>query len=975
MSDPTASALLTKVLCSRGGRLPRSLLPTFLELSTENVEQILQDEPQKFSLVGELVLARSPVRICNKYLRNIQEEQCDKLHLCQHYLQGKCWLRRSPQCMFSHDIFSDHNQKVLKDNEIGGLNEYELKVLLFQNDNQLLPKVCVNYLNDSCDCGNNCSQLHICDNFLRGQCDCGDCSRSHNLLEFSSDLLLTRCHISELSIKNFQTLCTVKHCELHQSLKVVVEKGSPTALSEPRKRKSSLDVSQSKSQGGQQEAEDSDSQGASSTQSTSENVNSHLCPPSTEDDEKPVKVLIVENLKSSEVTHPLPALTPLDCQSSILPVTSPIKFSALRNEWTITPSMLLDDTSRSSPTRLPEDSLSASQGPSAPQPKPVTTTTQANASPVIVPMDGPSVFKAQPVATSDKLPPILVVNSSTVPSLPLTSPGKLINSPSFSQGNSVTTPVTKSYSNQPALPTITLISLPAASPSSTPLTSDTSLVNSPTKSQIILTISSTYSAQPVVTTINPVTSTSTRTSSAPSALHLLLNPPPNNHQITTLVNNLTTGPVLPQEDPVQSSVQSQPPGLRVDTNPDSDKIPQICLSNLWKYCKLEGRCPDIHYYLPYRWQIYKGTEWEDISNMEETEKYYCDPKFDRVESVDFTTMRSGVHRVRRLSTVSSVMKPSEYVLTTEWLWYWRDEFGTWTEYGHSNIQNVSSTRFSSDLENVYLADPTTVLPFIAGFHQYEINFQEMKQKNIVYKTKRDVRRRPRYLSFDDVKLLRGSARSSAPQTPMTAAVSPLKTDIYPTTWDMTALPKVGCKKVPIPETSSEFSEIVSIFTKTLSGHVVKSLWRLQNPSLWQVFQWQKEQMKQVNQGQDVNEMRLFHGTEVSHIDAICNQNFDWRICGIHGTVYGQGSYFARDASYAHMYSRSMIHGLQMMFVARVLVGDYTVGNPQMKRPPPRPDNTTRYYDSCVNVITNPTIFVVFEKHQIYPEYLLAYQKR
>ena len=37
--------------------------------------------------------------------------------------------------------------------------------------------------------------------------------------------------------------------------------------------------------------------------------------------------------------------------------------------------------------------------------------------------------------------------------------------------------------------------------------------------------------------------------------------------------------------------------------------------------------------------------------------------------------------VRRLSTVSSVTKPPHYTLTTEWVWYYRDNHRSWVEYG------------------------------------------------------------------------------------------------------------------------------------------------------------------------------------------------------------------------------------------------------------------------------------------------------
>lgn len=38
----------------------------------------------------------------------------------------------------------------------------------------------------------------------------------------------------------------------------------------------------------------------------------------------------------------------------------------------------------------------------------------------------------------------------------------------------------------------------------------------------------------------------------------------------------------------------------------------------------------------------------------------------------------------------------------------------------------------------------------------------------------------------------------------------------------------------------------------------------------------------------VDERQLFHGTDDVFVEAICQQNFDWRICGLHGTNYGKG---------------------------------------------------------------------------------------
>lgn len=47
-------------------------------------------------------------------------------------------------------------------------------------------------------------------------------------------------------------------------------------------------------------------------------------------------------------------------------------------------------------------------------------------------------------------------------------------------------------------------------------------------------------------------------------------------------------------------------------------------------------------------------------------------------------------------------------------------------------------------------------------------------------------------------------------------------------------------------------------------------------------------MKNNNNGRIVAEKQLFHGTDSKYVDAICSANFDWRICGTHGTAFGKG---------------------------------------------------------------------------------------
>uniref|UniRef100_A0A3P8RUM5 Poly (ADP-ribose) polymerase family, member 12a n=1 Tax=Amphiprion percula TaxID=161767 RepID=A0A3P8RUM5_AMPPE len=419
---------------------------------------------------------------------------------------------------------------------------------------------------------------------------------------------------------------------------------------------------------------------------------------------------------------------------------------------------------------------------------------------------------------------------------------------------------------------------------------------------------------------------------------------------------------------------------------------EICLYFVRRHCGFKDKCVRVHWNLPYRWQVLDGdgVTWKDLDNMEDIEKAYCDPAHDTictdqpsatsglfkflsyvssapppVQSVDFMKMTFGGSPVRRLSTASSVSKPPHYILITQWLWYWKDDSGKWQEFGQDDSD---ATVTSQTLENVFLADQNTEIPFKAGKQQYVLHFkdatgaQQMYQENVKFKTKREVRRRPRFVSAHDVEVkLKSSTSSHSSST----------AESVPSYWDKTALPEFGFKLIPLPKTAKERNRIEMLFKLTMPQGKISSIQRIQNPSLWKVFQWQKDQMKERNGGNLVNEQYLFHGTDESLIEAICEQNFDWRMCGVHGTAYGKGSYFAKDASYSDKYARIRGTPNKIMFVALVLVGEYTKGRSSYVRPPPKGGSRT-LYDSCVDSESNPSIYVIFDKQQIYPEYLINY---
>lgn len=52
----------------------------------------------------------------------------------------------------------------------------------------------------------------------------------------------------------------------------------------------------------------------------------------------------------------------------------------------------------------------------------------------------------------------------------------------------------------------------------------------------------------------------------------------------------------------------------------------------------------------------------------------------------------------------------------------------------------------------------------------------------------------------------------------------------------------------------------------------------------------KAQLKKKRGVPQINEQMLFHGTSSEFVEAICIHNFDWRINGIHGALFGKGNY-------------------------------------------------------------------------------------
>ena len=116
---------------------------------------------------------------------------------------------------------------------------------------------------------------------------------------------------------------------------------------------------------------------------------------------------------------------------------------------------------------------------------------------------------------------------------------------------------------------------------------------------------------------------------------------------------------------------------------------------------------------------------------------------------------------------------------------------------------------------------------------------------------------------------------------------------------------------------------------------------------------------------------LFHGSREDNIDNIARHGFLRDYNNV--SAYGIGTYFARDAKYSDDYARSQGDTKQMMLVD-VLVGRSAQGQEGMKMYPKLPGELFTRYNSLVNKLSDPSIFVVQHSNQAYPSYLITYHQ-
>ncbi|XP_071291434.1 protein mono-ADP-ribosyltransferase PARP14-like isoform X2 [Agelaius tricolor] len=201
-----------------------------------------------------------------------------------------------------------------------------------------------------------------------------------------------------------------------------------------------------------------------------------------------------------------------------------------------------------------------------------------------------------------------------------------------------------------------------------------------------------------------------------------------------------------------------------------------------------------------------------------------------------------------------------------------------------------------------------------------------------------------------------------------------KSTVLPPTWD--PMENEQLKIVKLKPGSREYTDVQERFLQTCPLFRIEKIERVQNQYLWKNYQIKKCEIDKKN-GNRNNERLLFHGTSQESLTLINKKGFNRSYAGMHAANFGNGTYFAVNASYSanDIYSKPDGNGKKYMYLARVLVGEYSLGKKGSITPAKKNvSNSVDLYDSSTDNVNQPSMFIIFNDIQAYPEYLITFSK-
>ncbi|XP_073191438.1 protein mono-ADP-ribosyltransferase TIPARP-like [Lepidochelys kempii] len=412
---------------------------------------------------------------------------------------------------------------------------------------------------------------------------------------------------------------------------------------------------------------------------------------------------------------------------------------------------------------------------------------------------------------------------------------------------------------------------------------------------------------------------------------------------------------------------------------------QICDHFLLGNCPHGSICELHHTRYPYHWQIkWKDSQvWQSVNDSAQRhlEKLYSDIERVHVKLIDkkalsgkvnLSTLKIDHHGpfsdIRRLSNTSHPEQNPHF--PTEWTVYWEDG-SIWKKY-----EEPLSHEFLAAFE-----DRTQEHVFQLRGHLYTMDFKQSLIYNHNTGNSHTIQLRPTYRSPLQMlpQLWTIPSIASEMRYPPTSSIpGEDPTDgysgPYPAYWIKRPEGSVPFVQEEVLPSEAAYHTIYTLFHKSLSEDKVLllSVHRIRNDFLWQKYCSQKDLMSQSLSAQEKLRLQkhLFHSTSAKRLGFTCQIKFDTHLSGSH--MYGRGCYFTVSADQADRYAQAEKGGLRHMFLAKVLVGKCTRGKKHYCQPPQK-ESGSKCFDSCVDNVASPNIYVIFNSYQCYPYFLISYK--
>ncbi|XP_042301492.1 protein mono-ADP-ribosyltransferase PARP9 [Sceloporus undulatus] len=213
-------------------------------------------------------------------------------------------------------------------------------------------------------------------------------------------------------------------------------------------------------------------------------------------------------------------------------------------------------------------------------------------------------------------------------------------------------------------------------------------------------------------------------------------------------------------------------------------------------------------------------------------------------------------------------------------------------------------------------------------------------------------------------------QTTAKQEPLTTDGASGHLDAYPHQEGHAEMTNKYCYQVtPIESYLQEFKDKERQLEK--AGLRVLKIEKICNPLLESAFQRIKRKTEGKNTGMPVCH-RLYHCVPAQYCSLVCKTGFQ-KTYSSQDQKYGAGIYFNKNprSLVATTKEKCEMDHLICLFEAEVVTGSYTRGSRSYVAPPSLSASSMKLYDSVVDDIHNPEIFVIFNREQALPLYLLT----